>query len=218
MIKNDYIMRMIEQFSKVLARVLFNTGAQHWEEAQTDVQDAALNFLGISLRMVRRLPTDDLLAMMTVGGRLDTAKCYIAAQLLLADARIHEGANEAGETAESSFRALELMTVCLPQLPRDARDGAREQLDEITGRLAGIELPPDMLERLMATYEELGRYARAEDCLFELIDRDWAPARDLGERFYHRLMARTDAQLEDGDLSREEVDDGLVELRQRLGG
>ena len=70
----------------------------------------------------------------------------------------------------------------------------------------------------MATYEELGRYARAEDCLFELIDRDWAPARDLGERFYHRLMARTDAQLEDGDLSREEVDDGLVELRQRLGG
>ncbi len=65
--------------------------------------------------------------------------------------------------------------------------------------------------------EAVGRYADAEDALFEAIDAapdDSGPI-DSGILFYQRLLAKDDAELEAGDLPRDEVKTGLAELLGR---
>src|SRR6266511_2008230 len=62
-----------------------------------------------------------------------------------------------------------------------------------------------------------GRYADAEDALFEAIDDLPADTGlvDAGIAFYQRLLALQDADLETGGLPREEVKSSLAELLRR---
>jgi len=38
----------------------------------------------------------------------------------------------------------------------------------------------------------------------------------IGESFYERLMEKTDQELEDGNLPRSELEEGLLELRSKF--
>ncbi len=63
--------------------------------------------------------------------------------------------------------------------------------------------------------EQLGRFATAEDVLFEMLDRGDDVA-ETGPAFYDRLLAKTETELQDGDLPRNEVEDGRQLLLARL--
>jgi hypothetical protein len=82
------------------------------------------------------------------------------------------------------------------------------------GALEGAPLPLETQARLMQHYERTGQYAKAEDQLFAMLEV--APAhpglKELGIGFYKRLQGKSDRELSDGGLPREEVDAGLVEL------
>jgi len=75
--------------------------------------------------------------------------------------------------------------------------------------------------RLLPYYERAGRYADAEDVLYELLTEtrtldagEFETGADVGAAFYGRLLARADAELGAGGLPREEVEEGRHTLEQ----
>ncbi|HEV2660598.1 MAG TPA: DUF6483 family protein, partial [Ktedonobacteraceae bacterium] len=70
--------------------------------------------------------------------------------------------------------------------------------------------------KLFAYYELSGQYARAEDTLFDLLEtgnnREMV---ESGRAFYTRLLAKSDADLQAGNLARDEVDEGLAQLKMK---
>jgi hypothetical protein len=78
-------------------------------------------------------------------------------------------------------------------------------------QLAGLDLPPETSERLLAYLEDAGRFDQAENLLLQRLDTapDDRAARDAVVRFYRRLLAKSDAELIVGGLTRDEVVDGL---------
>jgi len=60
-----------------------------------------------------------------------------------------------------------------------------------------------------------GKYARSEDRLFELAKRRPEEGLQVGIPFYERLLKKTDQELERGNLPRNEVKEGLEELKAR---
>src|SRR6266540_3284155 len=91
-----------------------------------------------------------------------------------------------------------------------------EQLDtglagDLVERTGGMALSPSQRLALARVLESLGRYADAEDALFEAIDDLPADTGlvDAGIAFYQRLLALQDADLETGGLPREEVKSSL---------
>lgn len=78
-------------------------------------------------------------------------------------------------------------------------------------------MPVEVKERLWRHYERMGRFADAENWLFELLDDPQAPPDTAarGVDFYGRLLARNDEELLIGNLPRSEILASLAELQSR---
>jgi hypothetical protein len=73
-------------------------------------------------------------------------------------------------------------------------------------------------------FEYTGRYARAEEMLFDALGTEVGAEVDYAEEmeemleqgaaFYSRLLGKADQKLEAGNLSRYEIQEGLTKLHQ----
>ena len=100
-----------------------------------------------------------------------------------------------------------------------------EQLAELpegslAERLASSVLPVETHVLLMQHYERSGQFAKAENSLFAALDLlPGSPALlHIGLAFYQRLLGKSDAALEAGDLPRAEVESGRTEFRAKFTG
>ena len=122
---------------------------------------------------------------------------------------------------ESYYRYLKALHFFLAAALRDhdVKDiDLATPIEDIMHKLEEYELPLKTKSRLFRYYEMIGSYARAEDVLFEMVEAE-EPAGDeeieQGIAFYQRLLKKSDADLSAGNMSREEVEEGLAQLRAR---
>jgi len=106
--------------------------------------------------------------------------------------------------------------LCVRQLDEALKNEAISAIDEILQTVRDNNLPMDIYEKLLFFYEYRNEYAKAEDCLFKIAENGIDSALKTGESFYERLMEKTDQELEDGNLPRSELEEGLLELRSKL--
>jgi hypothetical protein len=119
---------------------------------------------------------------------------------------------EAGGGGDS--RSLHMLLEAYLAIGADLEPGHRGKIDELLARFTVGKLSEGTLVRV-AEYQELsGRFAKAEDAHWALLERGpWQAGGLVG--FYERLLKRSDAELESGDLPRTEVLEGLAEARAR---
>ena len=211
MFEKDYIMRMIQQFAKLLAEVLFKIRSGNVEEAQSDIQSASQKYLGLGFDFLLGTSNQHLVNIFSIGGRLNAEKCYIAAQLFFHEAKAREAKNP-----EDSFRcyirALDLLLICMEQLDEAAESEAISVIGEILQICRNEGFPFDIYKKLLFFYEYRKEYAKAEDYLFKLAEIRSDDSLQIGKSFYARLMNKTDQELEAGNLPRSEAEEGLLEF------
>jgi tetratricopeptide (TPR) repeat protein len=204
-------MRQIEQVGQMLARILGLAKGGREDEALGMFDEAYKPLMGVGSRVVAVLDDGQLVDLLTSGSNPDMRRVAMAFELLKAEADLYAGAGQAGEAAVRYRRALALAG-CLAArserlLDHDLASGLLERAGEL--ELSGTQ-------RLAAArvLEALGRYADAEDALFELIDElpdDPEPV-DQAIAFCQRLRPLEPEQLAAGGLSVEEVNATLAEL------
>lgn len=71
---------------------------------------------------------------------------------------------------------------------------------------------------LISYYEKTTAYGDAEDCLWKAVDMigNHPQILERGQAFYETCRNQADARLEAGGLPREEVNEGLIEVKERL--
>ncbi len=212
MIERDYIMRMIDMLAKVLARILFLNTARDFPRAASELAAASRNLLGIDHEILLMMADDQLIELLGNDDALAAPKCFVVGMLLEADAEL---ARAQGEPAEQLLvKSLSLLTASYQRQGGPITEAHEKTIEDLAQRLRAYELPVGVGDRLFAYFESTGQFGRAEDILFELIDRDPAHI-EAGIAFYRRLSSLDDAALERGGLPREEVNEGMQELQNR---
>jgi len=74
-----------------------------------------------------------------------------------------------------------------------------------------------LLEKVFRYYERMGRYDRAEDVLYEILEVKPEFSNE-GVQFYERLLKRSDEELVKGNLPRDEVLEGMQEMKKSPAG
>ncbi|MDP9366588.1 MAG: DUF6483 family protein [Chloroflexota bacterium] len=214
-IRQDYLMRMIQQLSGVLARVAGLRADGRPDEALEEIGEAYGRFAGLNPSLVHALSEEDLVALLRARGGLDPQRTYALAELLREEAEIFAEAGRPEEAIPRDRKALRLYLEVLPELEDAPSPPDLAGLDAVLARVDPTAIPTAGRELLLRHYEGVGRFGEAEDLLFDLLDADdHAPeTADLARAFYARLLALPDAALEAGNLPREEVEEG----RARLG-
>ncbi|GCE46743.1 DUF6483 family protein [Thermosporothrix hazakensis] len=215
MMNRDYILRIAEQFGRMLAIVLRLRKFNRHEEALIAIDEYLIKMTGFSSSLINSLSERDLIKALSPLGSLNIEAALWAAVLLKTEGETYE---EMGNTTESYYRyvkALHLMLYTLFEEPRSAETELFEDVEALLKKLDEYDIPQETKQLVFRYFEHQGHYSRAEDLLYEMLDA--APndpiIREEGEQFYQRLLTKTNSDLQAGNLARDEVEEGLQRLR-----
>lgn len=219
MLRRDYILRMIEEFAKAIARIRALKKDQRLHEASSLTEEEFKRVSGLDSESVLRLSETELLATLikTEPAHTVREKMLFLTTLLRETGDIAESEGRAEDSRECYLKGLHLLLDSLTQGEAGELPEFVPKVDQFVAALANSELPVATNALLMEHYERTGQFAKAEDALFAILDMEPgnSPAVDFGISFYERLQRQSDARLADGNLPRSEVDAGLKELCAR---
>jgi hypothetical protein len=219
MIRRDYILRMIEEFIRALARIHSLKQDQRWNEAGEALDDEFKRLVGDGAQAVARLSETDLLARLAQEGptQIVREKTLLLTTLLKEAGDVATAEDRAGEGRECYLKALHLLLDVLGREDVFEFPEFVPRVESLKEALEGMLLPMRTHAMLMQHYERTGEFAKAEDELFAMLDAEPENKRlvEFGCAFYRRLLAQTDTALNDANLPRAEVEEGLKELDAR---
>lgn len=218
MIRDDYILRMIREFSQMLTHILGLNRARAHEQALGAIEDAYQRALKLDSALARKLAARDLVDLMALGDQTILARdrCLFLAALLQAEGAAHGKRGDEDGWFAAAVKALEVTLATFLRWDESDLPEYAPALADLRAELAAFVLPDETARLLITYFERAGQFARAEDVLFEAIEArlDASEWRQIGIDFYERLLGMSAAALLAGNLPRAEVEAGLVELRE----
>jgi hypothetical protein len=213
MIRNDYIMKMIAQLVKALQQILRLKESGRHDDAMREIDQAMQRICGLNSLLVNTLSEESLASTLRGGVTIDHGKCLVLAELLKEEGDIYK---LRGEDEESFARYHKSLYLYLEAFTADEDlrlPDYTEKIAAVVDELDDYVLPRAMMARLVRYYEREGNFAAAEDAVDLLLEEDdSAEARSIARDLYERLLARSDAELDAGNLSRDEVREGLARV------
>jgi hypothetical protein len=216
MIRRDFIIRMIEELGRALAQIrALRHGSQ--SEAAIQVIDAECEkFVALGVKGILGLSETELVARVSEGQLAQTVhfRTLSVVTLLCEAAAISNDEGREEEAREIHLKALRLLLEVLSREDPLEFPEFVPKVESILRALQSKPLPAETQTMLMRHYEATGQFAKAEDCLFTIID-DVGPnpaIAGFGRAFYERILRRTDQALAEGDLPRGEAKQGLEDF------
>ncbi|KAA3620133.1 MAG: hypothetical protein DWQ05_05230 [Calditrichaeota bacterium] len=216
MIQKDYFMRMIEQFAQALGLILSNKKKERWKEMDENIAATCEKLLGTNYQMFRHVETEDLVALLRNGEFVDSGKAYVLAVLFTEEAEgLDLQNNEKAATSlflKSATLFIEVVKTGNPTLV----PLARLKIPPILKRVEPVVWSVPFRLRLFQYYESVGQFANAENLLFDLAEENVPGMAESGVLFYGRLQKKLNSELENGNLNRQEVDEGKTDFVQKF--
>ena len=210
MANQDYLLRMIEQFMIFISRVVFKRNAGLYEEAQAELDGIIKDLLDLDPDSVFAADRKRLHALLE--SEEDVDRLFILGRALEEKARI--GAS-LGRTGEATAVLREYGLLFLIKGDRAGREKGKRQKEIESIALEMAENGNnEAVAAVIAYYEDLGRFDKAEDWLYESLSGADGRAIALGRAFYARLRDLDDEALARGNLPRSEVEEGLEYVRE----
>ena len=167
MIREDYIMRMIEQLVKVLTKILLNKETRDYQEAINNIENAFKNILGLDYNLLKVLSAQDIISLLKISKDDATLniKCIVIAKLLKERAEIENLSGSKNFNYVYDYqRVLSLYLQGILNNKNkdiDLRDYYSD-VKEIAEKL-GDNISEDLKFNLNKFYEHSGEYDKEED-------------------------------------------------------
>ena len=222
-VQRDYILRLIEQFGQFWAAVVALSRAGQHRDALALAERTRREAFGFDTALLDRLSPDELIGLLRLGHAPQLGQSWLTDRftllglLLRAEAEVYRGLGDPARAADREEKSLALSLAALAD-DAAASPQAAETIEALVPGVKDRGIAPDLAYQLWHHDERAGRFSRAEDWLFAILDDDRASPELHAEAlaFYQRLAALDDATLLRGDLPRNEVGAGLAELQARI--
>lgn len=129
-IRKDYLLRMIEQMARVLARVRELLASGRTAEARAELETAARG-AGLDIGIMLSLAPDSLRPLLMSAGEIDQPKCALFAELLYLERQRALADGDEARARRCADRALWLYTLAYEGTVIDEETEAK--IDELRG-------------------------------------------------------------------------------------
>jgi hypothetical protein len=214
LINKDYILRLAERIGRELSILLGLRKRDEIEEGLITIDDLLVRSTGLTSRFINSLSEDMLLKSLSPLGKPNIEAFIWVAALLKTEGILYE---RLGQESESYYRYVKSLYLFLEVFQHEQAFIESEYMADIKDLLLKLEiyeLPAILAPKIMRYYEQLGLYAKAEDILTEHLEThpDDAQVVNYGYEFYQRLQSKSNADLQAGNFSREEIQEGISHL------
>jgi hypothetical protein len=203
---------MIAQLSTFVMGIKRMREQKQWEEVHEQIGDGIGRFVGLNASLVHAISEDDLIQLLSTRGGVDLDRWWALAELLREEGLALE---EQGDTAgaERAFaKSLRLYLEVLHEAEEVPSYLNVTDLEAVITRMLDRDLSRSTRLALIEYLVDTGRYDQAENVALWALDGPDARALDDARAFYESLRAKSDAELEAGGLSREDIALGLDAL------
>ena len=214
MLRQDYILRMIQQLAQAVARLTARAKTEDPAVVRGELDEALKDLTGLDFDVLDSLPLAAVLQVLEADNDPNPARILAIAECSFIRARLADAADQNETALRARVMALTLYLETFTLFRHEALAEAENRAERLLTDLETVDLPRDTILRLFRYRSATGRFAEAENALFELVERGLANSAVVaeGQEFYRRLLDLEDAQLEAGKLPRDEVIDGQAEL------
>jgi len=215
MLQRDYLMRMIEQFSNVLAKVIGLKSADKIEEKQQVLNEALNHFIGLSEATIESLSYRDLINLVSGVKEINPEKCFILAELLKAKADVFASYDDMDKSFNLYLKSFNIYVETMLSNNSSYLEPNYSTIDQTINTIMQFQIPYETKKLLFHYYERIMKYDKAEDVLFELLNQGTHKNVILSEgaAFYERLEQKRPEELEKGNLPIDEVLEGMEKIQ-----
>jgi len=214
MIRRDYFIRMVQELTQALTRMVFFRKAQNYPHAIQEFKRALSRFWNLTPEQIGNFSIEQWIEKCREEEGPMGEKLVALADLFKEQGEIEGAAEQAEIGLRSSTIALGLYLEAVTSPDTIISVDLLGKIEELIERTSGSRLPAEVLRRLLSYYETRGMLDKAEDVLFDWLDTRDPAAPKAGLSFYTRLETRTDQELERCGLPRAEVEEGREEVRR----
>ncbi|MGZ9587296.1 DUF6483 family protein [Paenibacillus marinisediminis] len=220
MYQRDYLVRLIQEMTTLIGRAL---GLQQKEKKDLlqewdELLDRRFRLTG---PLADSLSVDDLIRLFDRHGRIQADELQAFAYILLEradllrDVELKELGREASEVSyiRRVMKGYELLLEAMLHDSDRRMLKVMEKAEHAAKLLRPYSLPSSLLERVWRWHDRDGRYAEAENACYDGINNEQDPiSRSAVLAWYQKLLKLTDDELEQGGLSREEVEEAIADI------
>lgn len=222
MTQKDYILRIFEEIGRIIAQVIYLRQMKDYQGAHELIDEQLKQTVGMGSGFLHSMSDETLLSMLTTLGMLNIDKCWLVATLLKAEGELYKEQQDENSSYQSYLKACNLFLEALYHQYKQKHIEKVEELEELISILEVYELPLRTRQLLFWYLEHSGQYSKAEDTLFDILeveadeDREIAEEMEemleLGKAFYARLLLKSEEDLQRGNFSHEEAEEGYARL------
>jgi hypothetical protein len=212
-LSEDALLRiLVTAIAETIARLALLRTAGQFAQAQQQIDQDLEELLGLKADLARQLSDQKIVEMLTTNEFLDVGRLYYVAELFRQEAEILKVQGQNTFAQISQARALNLFLEVGFAVENDFLE-ADERIDELFDDL-GADTPEETLFTLFDYYEQVGAFARAAAAINLMLEKTENDPGILSEKraFFERLLTESDAELEAGELPREEIERQLQQM------
>ena len=213
MLYRDYLERLFEMFTLALARVSYLREQKKYDEALLEIMDSGKKIVGIDLNMLNYISDVDMMNLFKSEDPSNAGRFIVLAGFLNEEGDIHFNLKNNSERFRCYLKSLVLYCEALKYKDVIKLNEYFDKIEKLIENLNEYDLPWNVKNNLINYYEEAGKYSSAEDLIFELAEAGDEQILSSGLSFYNRLLLKTNEEIEKGNLTREEIENAILELK-----
>lgn len=215
MLKSDYTTKMIEQFKKAMEKIENRKYHNDWNSISDIIDSAFKEIFRLGSNFFNSISFENVLDIVTMNGNIEQDRCIIVAKFLEeeAEALIHIG--KEAESNPMLQKSLKLFLEAYSAEKKADLEVYFSDIKTIYEKIDYMEIDNRSKLQLIDYFKAKGIYTKCEDLFYEILeDSSDEEYIKKGIDFYNNLLNKSDEELENADLPRNEVLDGLKRLQK----
>ncbi|MGG3283634.1 DUF6483 family protein [Paenibacillus solani] len=214
MFRRDYLVRLIEDMTQMIAKVFSLKQERKHTEALWELDELFKRQFRLNSELLRSLSAADIEQLFRNHGYLEADKLQTATRLLEEEASLLLELEREEEAIMLYIKVFQLYLKSALQGADMKLIGLEERIGMVKEQLKSYALPETAQRDYYAYAEQQGIYAEAENMLYQLLDNGYMEY-DEATSFYERLLLKLPEDLARGGLPLEEVHEGIDDLNRR---
>jgi len=163
MIREDYIMRMVKQFTRAVTKILGLKESHQYDEALETVNETFQELFGLKAELFNSLSAESIIELLKLGNSEVMQKCFWVADLMREEAAIYESQGETHKSKSEYLKSLELYLEGITHGDNSVVADYFGKIKEILDRFELQELTYKTKCKLLRYYEKTENYSKVED-------------------------------------------------------
>lgn len=216
MIHEDYIVRIVKQLAKAISRIIKLKESHKYQEALITIDQTFQQLFGLNSELFSSLSVDSIINFFGLENLKIEQKCFWIADLINEEAEIHESKKDIQISKSKYLKSLELYLEGIKYGDNSIITDYFKKIKKIINQFEEQELPTEIKIKLLRYYEKIENYSKVEDLLFRLLKlkENKQELVNYGISFYSSLMAKSDQELINMNLSRDKVINSKLRLEE----